>query len=104
VNVERDGRCYRAHIADPYVGGAIRVSGDGRENILEGEPTGEFRHLLSDILNGLVDADLSIRGVWESPWPGQRTLDINLEPGSEEHRARYIPYGLSVVARQARYL
>lgn len=60
----------------------------------------EFHHLLSDIVNGLIAEGLSLRGLWENPWPDRETLSDELVPGSEAHRARYIPFGLRVVAEK----
>jgi SAM-dependent methyltransferase len=61
-----DGRTYR--IAEPYQGGPIRITGDGRENMTEGEETGEHRHLYRDIFNGLIETGFLIRKVWDEEW------------------------------------
>jgi hypothetical protein len=55
-------------------------------------------HLLSDILNGLIAEGFVIRSVWENPRPGVTPPLQELEPGSNAHRDRFIPFGLSVVS------
>ncbi len=70
----------------------------------EGEPVGEYHHLLSDIVNGLIAAGLTIRGVWENPRPDFPGLPGGEsspgEPGSPAHRDRYLPFGLTVMAQK----
>jgi len=95
-----DGTGYTLYITEPYARGAIRETADGAMSFSRGELTGEFHHLLSDILNGLIDNGLSIRTVWENPRPEAAPGLDELEPGSEAHRQRYIPFGLSVLARK----
>jgi SAM-dependent methyltransferase len=95
-----DGKGYALTITNPYVRGAILETEDGKLNFTEGQSFSEFHHLLSDIINGLVAEGLMIRGVWESPRPGEGPPLAELEPGSEEHRERYIPFGLSVIAEK----
>jgi hypothetical protein len=53
-----------------------------------------------DIVNGLVAEGFSIRGLWENPRPDSGPPLEGLEPGSDAHQARYIPYGLRVVAER----
>ncbi len=91
-----DGTGYR--IAEPYVGGPVRRRPDGSENMLEGEPIGEFRHRFSDMFKGLIESNLAIRGVWEYP----RDVDLakQLEPGSEEHYKQWVASALSIVAER----
>ncbi len=76
-----DGTGYR--IAEPYRSGPILQTKDGIENMIEGEITGEFRHLLFEIFGGLTGLGLVIEEVWEDP----RHLcnDERYEPGSNEH-------------------
>ena len=95
-----DGYGYTLYVTEPHARGAIRETADGAMSFSRGELTGEFHHLLSDILNGLIDNDLSIRAVWENPRPGAAPGLDELEPGSEAHRQRYIPFGLSVLAQK----
>jgi len=68
-----DGTGYR--MCEPYKGGRIQP--------VEDDDAIEFRHLFSDIFNGLVEAGLVIEGVWEDP----RHLihDQKAEPGTIEH-------------------
>jgi ubiquinone/menaquinone biosynthesis C-methylase UbiE len=95
-----DGYGYTLYVTEPYVRGAIRETADGTMGFSRGELTGEFHHLLSDILNGLIDNGLSIRAVWENPRPGSAPGLDELDPGSEAHREQYIPFGLSVLAQK----
>ena len=90
-----DGKGYTLHITEPYMRGAILETEDERMNFTEGESYSEFHHLLSDIINGLIAEGLAIRGVWENPRPGSE------HTGSDSHRDRYIPFGLSVVAQRS---
>jgi len=62
----------------------------------EGTETGEFRHLLSDILNELVKAGFQICNVSEDPRRVQGSPDA--EPGSEEHRHGIIAEYLRILA------
>ena len=91
-----DGTGYR--ISEPYGGGPIRMDADGNENMREGEMTGEFRHLLSDIFNGLIESGLVIRGVWEA----SRHLHHNpsAEPGSEAHYRNVVADYFHILARR----
>jgi len=96
-----DGRGYTLYITEPYVHGAILETKDGKMNLKEGESFSEFHHLFSDILNGLVEELFIIRAVWENPRPDRGAPLEELEPGSEAHRARFIPRGLALVAERA---
>ena len=58
-------------------------------------------HLLSDIINGLIAEGFAIRGIWENPRPGNKLPVDMLKAGSESHRDRYIPFGLSVIAQRS---
>lgn len=93
-----DGKGYTLYVTEPYVRGPILETKDGKLNFSHGTSCSEFHHLLSDIINGLAAEGLMIRGVWENPRPGHGAPLAELEPGSEEHRERYLPFGLSVVA------
>lgn len=88
-----DGAAYR--IADPYVGGPLRKSSDGVENMTDGEPTGEYRHLLTEIFGGLTELGFIIRDVCEDP----RHLQGGAigEPGSHEHYLSVIAEYFSIV-------
>lgn len=91
-----DGVGYR--IAEPYIGGPTLRKSDGSESMTEGEPTGEHRHLLSDIFNGLVEAGLEIRGVYEDP--RSLTGGQGCEPGSYEHQIAYAASYFGVLTRK----
>lgn len=93
-----DGKEYTLRITEPYIRGTILETEDEKMNFSEGESFSEFHHLLSDILNGLIAEGFIIRSVWENPRPGSEPPLEELEPGSEPHKERYIPFGLSVIA------
>lgn len=95
-----DGAAYTLRVSEPYQRGLIRETPDGVASFTRGEIIGEFHHLLSDILNGLIAEGLRIRAVWENPRPDSDPAVETLEPGSEEHRNRFLPFGLSVVAEK----
>lgn len=95
-----DGQAYTLRIAQPYVRGAILETEDGEMNFSEGVSFSEFHHLLSDIINGQVAEGLAISGVWENPRPDTGPPLDQLEPDSDEHRERFLPFGLAVVARR----
>jgi len=50
--------------------------------------TGEFRHLLRDIFNGLIETGLNVKGVWEADCHLHH--DLAAEPGSERHRLNIV--------------
>lgn len=82
-----DGDGYR--IASPYLGGQIA----------ESDPAApEYRHLLSTIFNGLIEAGFRIEGVYEDP----RHLDHShaIEEGSEPHLLSYIQMYFAILARK----
>jgi len=95
-----DGEGYTLRITQPYRRGAILETEEGRLNFFHGQSFSEFHHLLSDIVNGLIAEGFTICGLWESPRPDAGPHLEDLVPGSAEHRARFLPYGLSVVARR----
>ena len=96
-----DGKGYTLYITEPYMRGAILETEDEKMNFTEGESYSEFHHLLSDIINGLIAESLTIRCVWENPRPGSGPPVDMLEPGSDSHRDRYMPFGLSVIAQKS---
>jgi SAM-dependent methyltransferase len=81
-----DGRAYR--ILDPYSGGCI----EDAESI-------EFRHLLKDIFNGLVESGLTIVEVEEDP--RHLSPDPAADPGTLGHMLGYVQSYFAVVARRA---
>lgn len=95
-----DGKGYTLYITQPYIRGAILETEDDVLNFSEGVSYSEFHHLLSDIINGHISEGLMIRGVWENPRPDSVPPLEELKPGSEDHRERFLPYGLSVVAQK----
>ena len=97
-----DGTGYTLRITQPYQRGAIFEAEDGKMNFSEGKSFAEFHHLLSDIINGQIAEGLSIRGVWENPRPDTGPPLETLEPGSEEHEQRFLPFGLAVVSERMR--
>jgi len=95
-----DGMGYHLIIHQPYRRGAILESKDGIVNLSQGEFMGEFHHLLSDIMNGMIECGLVIRAVWESPRPDETILLAELQPGSEPHQNQFIPFGLTVLSNK----
>jgi len=92
-----DGVGYR--IVDPYRGGPVLRNEAGVENMVEGEPTGEYRHLLKDIFGGLIDLGFTIREVAENP--RHLKQPISGEPGSYEHMLHFVALYFDVVAEKA---
>jgi ubiquinone/menaquinone biosynthesis C-methylase UbiE len=88
-----DGTGYR--IAEIYTGGPIRVSPEGVENMRTGEPTGEYRHLLSDIFGGLMDVGFAICNVVEDP--RHTRGETSAAPGSYEHSLAYVAEYFTIV-------
>jgi len=95
-----DGEGYTLYVTQPYVRGHILETEDGRMNFSEGQSFSEFHHLLSDIINGHIAEGFAISGVWENPRPDTGPPVEDLEPGSDEHKNRFLPFGLAVVARR----
>lgn len=93
-----DGKGYTLYVTEPYIRGAILETENKKLNFTKGDSYSEFHHLLSDIINGLIAEQFQIRGVWENPRPDVNPPLEQLKPGSEEHQARYLPFGLSVIA------
>lgn len=78
-------------IPSPYKGGRIED---------EEEISVEFRHLLSDIFNGLIELGFIIMGVWEDP----RHIHHNTKakPGSYDHMLTYVQHHFAILAQKAR--
>ncbi|MCP4643537.1 MAG: class I SAM-dependent methyltransferase [bacterium] len=91
-----DGVGYR--ISEPYCGGPIRRRPDGAETMGEGEPTGEHRHLLTDIFNGLVESGFIIQGVWEDPRHIRH--DPSAVPGTDAHANTVVARYFTVLAEK----
>jgi len=91
-----DGTGYR--IAEPYSGGPIMANSDGHDNMTEGKPIGEHRHLYRDIFNGLIDSGLEIRKVWDLQW--DELFDAFPEPGTHDHERAFEAY-FSILARKS---
>jgi hypothetical protein len=72
----------------------------GKLSLSQGEFLGEFNHLLSDIINSLLESGFRLRGLWESPHPAARIDPDKLQPGSEKHQNQFIPFGISVVVEK----
>jgi len=97
---EWDGQGYSLYVTEPYRRGEIWELPDGRGAYDKGEPIGEFHHIFSDMVNGLLDVGLRIAGLWENPRPDDGERVENLPPGSKEHRDRYLPFGISILAQR----
>jgi SAM-dependent methyltransferase len=80
-----DGEGYR--ILDSY--------GPGR---IEDSDTVEFRHLMSDIFNGLIECGFVIRGVWDDP---RHLQDTGAEkPGTYDHVLGFVAKHFAIVAEK----
>ena len=90
-----DGTAYR--IAEPYCGGPIRAEVGGAENMAEGIPIGEHRHLYRDIFNGLLDLGFIVESVWDEAW--NEMFETMPAPGTPEHERSVLAY-FSVLARK----
>lgn len=94
-----DGSAYR--MSEPYGSKIVRKREDGSENMREGEPIGEFVHLLSDIFNDLIDVGFSIQRVWESS--NHINHIPNAEPGSYAHMVTIVPLYFNILAERYLY-
>jgi SAM-dependent methyltransferase len=94
---EWDGSGYR--IGERYKGGPVLRNSAGIENMEEGEPTGDHRHLFRDSLGGLLEVGFVIHYLGEVP----RALRNPLlgEPGSWAHAECFLGVELDVVAEKA---
>lgn len=83
-----DGKSYR--IGERYQGGRLPE--------IEDDYFVEFRHLLTDMFNGLTESGFVIRGVWEDPrhLKGKK----NAQPGTEDHLLTYVQKYFAVVAHK----
>ncbi len=81
-----DGEGYR--ILERYSGGRI-----------EDAEAMEFRHLLKDIFNGLIEAGMTITHVEE--YPRHHSPPAGAEPGTPDHMLGYVQKYFAVVARKA---
>jgi SAM-dependent methyltransferase len=95
-----DGQGYSLHVTEPYRRGEIWELPDGRGTYDEGEPIGEYHHILSDMVNGLIAVGLHIAGLWENPRPDDDVRVEDLPTGSKEHRDRYLPFGVSLLGQK----
>jgi SAM-dependent methyltransferase len=99
-DIRWEGEAYNLHIASPYRRGAMLEDNAGRISLSRGAFIGEFHHLLSDVINGLLETGFHLRGLWESP-RSVSTEDLEkLQPGSEDHQNQFIPYGFGVVVEK----
>ncbi len=80
-----DGEGYR--ILEPYSGGCIQDA----ESM-------EFRHLLKDIFNGLIEAGLTIAHVEE--YPRHLSPPAGAEPGTLDHMLGYVQNYFVIIARK----
>jgi ubiquinone/menaquinone biosynthesis C-methylase UbiE len=93
-----DGTAYR--MSEPYGLKTVRRREDGSESMREGEPIGEFVHLLSDIFNDLIDVGFSIRRVWEGTDHIHHRSDA--EPGSYLHMQSIVALYFGILAERER--
>ncbi len=93
-----DGAGYR--IADRYQGGPVLRNAAGVENMEEGEPTGDHRHLFRDSVGGLIEAGFVLRYFAEDPCHLREP--VTGEPGSWEHSNYFLGWSIDVVAAKPR--
>jgi ubiquinone/menaquinone biosynthesis C-methylase UbiE len=109
ARVLRPGALYRVALTNPAVAFVDGESWDGegyricvpyavRRLDRAGEGAIEFRHLLSDIFNGLLAVGLSIEHVQEDP--AHLRPDPSARPGSWDHILAYVPWIFAIVARK----
>jgi len=79
-----DGKGYR--ISEPFYRGRVRGGSDSSM---------EFRHLLSDAFNGLIESGLVIRGVYEDP---RHLIPTTAAPGTYAHLLTWGQIYYSIVA------
>jgi ubiquinone/menaquinone biosynthesis C-methylase UbiE len=99
-DIHWDGEAYSLRIASPYRRGAVLEDSAGFMSLSKGTFMGEFHHLFSDVINGLLESGFCLRGLWECPRPDSAIELEKLQPGSEEHQDQFIPYGLSAVVER----
>lgn len=85
-----DGTGYRISI--PYGNGRYPPA-DGSEDQGFG-----FRHLFTDIFNGLVEVGLIVQGVWESP--DHLDPEVHGDPGTYEHLDCIVQCNFAIVAQK----
>ncbi|HYF49896.1 MAG TPA: class I SAM-dependent methyltransferase [Planctomycetota bacterium] len=102
VQIEWAEHGYKVLVDTPYVSGPIYRDAQGRTEAKGSNPSGEFRHLLSDIINGLVEHGFDIGGFWETPTPAmiRERLSAPGKEGSPSHRALFLPYGCVALGRK----
>lgn len=107
ARVLRPGGIYRADATDPgtafadehWDGTGYRITRPFSERRNHRDDGGvEFRHYLSDAINGLVEAGFTIQRAVEDPnhlhsWP-------DAEPGSWRHIMMYLPMILAIIAKR----
>ena len=91
-----DGIGYR--IADRYQGGPVLRNAAGVENMEEGEPTGDHRHLFRDSVGGMIEAGFVLRSFAEDPC--HLRAPITGEPGSWAHLECSIGLSIDIVAEK----
>lgn len=91
-----DGTGYR--ITDRYQGGPVLRNAAGVENMEEGEPTGDNRHLLKDIFGGLLESGFVIREVAEDSGPPADPATA--DPGGWTHRQSFLGISISIVVEK----
>lgn len=95
---EWDGGGYPLRVTQAYRRGPLFETDEGKLCFDAGKPVGEYHYRLSDIINELIAAGLTLRGLWESPRPGVSTDDMPTPDGLSARQSLYIPFGLSLVA------
>jgi SAM-dependent methyltransferase len=107
ARVLREGGLYRLGVCNPATQVVEETSWDGAgyrilvpyaRGKIEDDGVFEFRHLLSDTFNGLVEAGLTIRGVWEDP--RHFANHTGADPGTREHMLGFVGQYFAIVAER----
>ncbi len=84
-------------ILDRYKGGPVLLNTAGVENMEEGEPTGDHRHLFRDSVGGLLDAGFVLRYFAEDPHDLREPVG---EPNTWSHARAFLGLELNAVAQK----
>lgn len=105
--VLKPGGCYRVGhcLASTQLIDETTVRGDGylmtglyKGGEIEGSDSREFRHLLSDVFNGLCELRFRIEGVFEDPRHLHHFPDP--KPGTDEHILNHVQKYFAIVAKR----
>ncbi|GJM42201.1 MAG: hypothetical protein DHS20C20_24830 [Ardenticatenaceae bacterium] len=103
----RSDGLYRVKHSQPAVhriawnGTAYEIAAPYAETVQHRDDGGiEFRHLMDDIFNGLLENGFTIQSIHESPYAHQRDILKQATPGSWAHEVRYVAGGFVIIAKK----